>query len=862
MTTFQLIQRLPIFLLFFSSAFLPRYALALGPDVKAEIFYQISVGPDTAVETRSPTELFESYQTYLQKDCPDFCATLSNLKPTASAGTFNGKPLSYEWDYEIFRNGVFYYGGTTGSISAVSRCASAKPLGYLLPYDAAAVPRNATILCTDGVPQQDPEKSCGKVGNPILVGSGIKTQDEVDYAGPEADGLSMIRFYSSNRRSWLHNYDQFGLNLSPLSGAGGGGACLQDVTAGENPQSACFEYVSTSTDLIDFSVIRPSGLVATFTGSANALQKLPFYNDQLYPISVAGPNSIPTGWYLLRSSDNAYEEYDTYKRLTKISLPNGRETKLSYANGGSSVIPAGAPICSVNSASVPVGKLACVTGPNGRQLNFAYNADGKLASFTNPEGGVTSYEYDGPSAIVLPPTYGPAALSGGATTGSGNANAALLSRFQAGMITKVTYPDGTSKTYYYNEQVHTNNVRRPFALTGIVDESGTRFATYKYSAGGTALSTEHAGGVNKYSVEGYQVTDPLGATRSYGFENKLGRLRLANVSQPGGAGCAAATSSSRSDENLNVTSRADFNGSLTYYEYDLTRNLETLRTEAAGNADERKFTTAWHPHIRIPSKIAQAKRLSYFVYNGQPDPDNGNAILSCVPTATAQLPTAKPVAVLCKVVETGTSDETGALGFAALPIGPKRVSTFTYNAAGNVLTTASNRAAGIANTALTYYSASDTAAVPLYRKGDLQRISNALGHTTLFQEYDPSGRIKKMTDPNGLVTAIEYSPRGWLTKVTTSGGAQPQVLSMEYFPTGKLKKATQPDGSWVQFEYDPAQRLVGMFDNVSNSVRYSLDGMGNRITEENRDSTGALSKMVVRVFDALGRVQQVQGAAQ
>ena len=840
-----------------------QIAAAAPPDVKAEIFYGIYTGPDVGVSARTPQELFQSYQQHLSKDCPAYCAVLSNLRSDPAYGLYNGKPASHLWDYEIYTNGVFYYGGTTGSISAITACPQSKPFGQVIQI-GSATPADYLIYCTDPVPQQNPDVSCGKVGNPIMVGSGVKLQEEVDYVSADPDGLSMIRYYSSNRQGWVHSYDLLGINLSNASGAGGSSnACYADMTAGENPQSACFEYYSSTAEPVDFTVFRPNGFLATFTGTPTALQKPPINNDQLYPIGVNGSNIAPTGWFLFRSSDNAYEEYDTFKRLLKITLPNGKSTRLSYANGGSAVLPTGTPICSISSATVPIGKLACVTGPNGRQLSFTYDSNGKLSGFVNPEGGITTYEYDGPSAVVVPPTYGTAVLSGGGTGGgNGGSNALFLSRFRAGMITKVIYPDATSKTYFYNEQANTENSNQPFALTGIIDESGTRYATFKYNSGGAAISTEHAGGVEKYTVEGYQVTDPLGATRGYAFENKFGRLRLSSVSQPGGAGCAAATSSSSSDENLNVVYRVDFNGSATLYEYDLTRNLETLRTEAFGKPEERKITTAWHPDIRVPTQVAQAKRISYYVYNGQPDPNNSGAILNCVPPTTAPLPTTKPVAVLCKIIERATTDDTGAFGFGAPVLGLARVSTFTYSAAGSLLSAKSPRTSPAAITQFQYFSADDSAAIPRFRKGDLQQVTNPLGHTTLFQEYDPSGRIRKMTDPNGLVTTIEYSPRGWLTKVITSGGVQPQVLSMEYFPTGKLKKATQPDGAWVQFEYDPAQRLVGMVDNVNNSVRYSLDGMGNRITEENRDSTGTLSKMVARVFDALGRVQQVQGAAQ
>ena len=45
-----------------------------------------------------------------------------------------------------------------------------------------------------------------------------------------------------------------------------------------------------------------------------------------------------------------------------------------------------------------------------------------------------------------------------------------------------------------------------------------------------------------------------------------------------------------------------------------------------------------------------------------------------------------------------------------------------------------------------------------------------------------------------------------------------------------------------------------------NRVVYTLDAMGNRITEKTKDSAGVLVGNIARVIDALNRVQQVTGA--
>jgi YD repeat-containing protein len=41
-------------------------------------------------------------------------------------------------------------------------------------------------------------------------------------------------------------------------------------------------------------------------------------------------------------------------------------------------------------------------------------------------------------------------------------------------------------------------------------------------------------------------------------------------------------------------------------------------------------------------------------------------------------------------------------------------------------------------------------------KGDLVRITNALGQVTLISSYDANGRPLRIQDPNGLVTTLSY----------------------------------------------------------------------------------------------------------
>jgi YD repeat-containing protein len=427
-----------------------------------------------------------------------------------------------------------------------------------------------------------------------------------------------------------------------------------------------------------------------------------------------------------------------------------------------------------------------------------------------------------------------------------------------------------------------------------MDEASVRATTYGYDAQGRTISTRSAGGADAFSAtyetapvwyitEQFvppatilrdhwlrgatkaQVTGPDGAVITLTSTDILGAPRVTSQSQPAGSGCGAASSSQDYDANANVTRRDDFTGLRTCYAYDMARNLETSRVEGLANTQacsavtpanaalpsgSRKITTAWHPQWRFATRVAEPRRLTTYVYNGQPDPFASNATASCAP-ATAKLPDGNPIAVLCKTVEQATYDAGGAAGFAAAldTNVPNRVWTYTYNEFGQILTSRDPRG----NTTTNSYYATTTAD---YTRGDLEKTTGALPtHVTRFTKYNPAGQVLQSVDANGVVTDYMYDQRQRLTSQTTAG----QSTTYTYTPTGLLKRATQPDTSFVGYEYDDAERLVAVADNLGNRIEYSLDNSGHRREERVKDPTGILKRQVSRVFDALGRTQQVTG---
>jgi RHS repeat-associated protein len=563
---------------------------------------------------------------------------------------------------------------------------------------------------------------------------------------------------------------------------------------------------------------RPDGKIFSFTLNTSTNKWVPDADIADTLVQLTDGSGNVTGWRYTVAADDSVETYDTYGRLLTLADRAGRTQTLTYsdgtsgANGGYVLDASGNPTATVLSAAL----LIRVTDPSGRTLSFGYDATSRIVKLTDPAGGIYRYTYDA----------------------SNN-------------LTTVAYPDGHSKTYLYNEQANTGNTNQPHALTGITDENGARYATYRYDSTGRAYDEDHAtnqsgGPVDHYNLaygsNSTTVTDPLNTQRTYNFTTILGVVKSTGVSQPGGSGCSASSSAMTYDANGNIASRADFNGHQTCYAYDLARNLETARVEGlasgvacptspatytpAANTVERKILTQWDSRFRLPVSIVEAGRETDFVYDS-----HGNV-------------TSRSVKDLVS----------GAVR--------SRTTTYTYHATVPgvlVQTVEDGPRTDVADITTTDYYAPDATcagASPLGCRGQVKQITNALGHVTHIDLYDANGRVLQTTDPNGLVTTLTYTPRGWLK--TRTVGSETTVFDYDF--VGQLTKLTRPDASYVSFVYDDAHRLTAIVDQDGGRLTYTLDGMGNRTGEAITTASGSAVYAHSRSFDALGRLWHDIGA--
>lgn len=115
----------------------------------------------------------------------------------------------------------------------------------------------------------------------------------------------------------------------------------------------------------------------------------------------------------------------------------------------------------------------------------------------------------------------------------------------------------------------------------------------------------------------------------------------------------------------------------------------------------------------------------------------------------------------------------------------------------------------------------------------VNRASNGtqIGATTL--QYDPHGRLWKVTDARNGITVYTYDSADRIVSVTTPApgdGTGAQVTTTLYDEMGRVKTVTQPDGTIVQNEYFLTGSLKKTYGSRTYKTAYTYDAQGRMKT--------------------------------
>lgn len=777
------------------NAFVLVSIFAIG-DANATIFASymdpISEANITSIEN-TYSRLYAAYPYNVYKDswgCPE-----------TNGITYN----NFDPNYATRRSGC---GGIDSAISALiidlERASKLYPNLSLIPaidvmsatsVRGGLIDYGAPFKAEKNIPR--PDASCSKsnpivVGNPIVAAIGNKIQAETIIPESPSDSLYRLK---ATYVSMGSNYPILGMKWSTDYSAKLGANNLLSQGAMDNGR------------INSIYAARDDGLVFGFKISGGA-----WISDAPHRATLR----YSSGYYYLTDLDiNVIDKFNADGKLIA-----------RYKIGGEYAV--------INQATSQVN----VTTAYGRTISFSMGGDGSATSATDASGGIVNF---GRTGVV------------------------------SKMLASITFQDGSLKKYGYSDR------RNSTLLTDLTDEIGTVQARWTYDALGRAISSEHHGGVEKTSINfssqtAPAITLPSGEISKSSFSSKSGQALITSQSQPAGSGCGAAASNVTYDGNGVITSATDFIGGKSCFAHDSNRRTELLRVEGFISSDscpadlsayqipstlpverpQRKISTLWHPDWRLKVRQAQPNLITTWIYNGQPNPLNGNALAACAPSS-ALLPDGKPIVVLCARIKQATIDLTGSNGFSATQSNGtvNQQENWTYNQFGQVLTYDGPRTD--VNDVSTYAYYTDTTID--HTIGDLKSSTNAVGKIINYTKYNKHGQALTVIDSNNIATNYTYDAR--LRPITASVGGQITVYT--YYSTGLLKRVARPDGSYFEYEYDGAHRLIVIADNLGNRIDYTLDNVGNVQMEKVADPAGVLKRSLSRSFDALGRTQQISG---
>ena len=273
-----------------------------------------------------------------------------------------------------------------------------------------------------------------------------------------------------------------------------------------------------------------------------------------------------------------------------------------------------------------------VVHPN--DMTEKYNAAGKLLSRVNRQGLGVTVTYSGNNDRTMTHYSGRTLQLQGAfdrtlTDPAGNVYTYVRTLFDPLLDHPWEYvilPDDTPGNANDNFRIqYLYEVTRQNApgqiktrmLTGIIDETGTRYSTYGYDVSRQrAVSSERANGVEKTVVtengSDIDVTNPLLRESTYEFDYQ----RLTTVAgHLTASGLCSDTSVTRTyDSNGNIDTKTDENGVVTDYTYN-DRGLMEGKTQAFGTSEAVTTTTQWHATHRLPDLITKPGQVIDHEYN-------------------------------------------------------------------------------------------------------------------------------------------------------------------------------------------------------------------------------------------------------
>ena len=496
---------------------------------------------------------------------------------------------------------------------------------------------------------------------------------------------------------------------------------------------------------------------------------------------------------------------------------------------------------------------ASVAGGAPRSLSLYYRQR-RLASVTDEAGRVLRLEYT-PNRSVLRDFDGPRGQPR-----AGHLAALVLPDGRRvaygydarGNLAEAHFDDGTARTYHYEDPIW------PHHLTGLTERTGTRLASWTYDERGRAVSSEHAGGVERVGLAfdapvdrgetvgrtgTTTVTDSLGARSVYTWRRhpRSGASLLLSASGPG---CATCPPTGRrytytEDARLATATRLDDHGNpLVERRYTWTDDgrLAALHEWTAGGAERLLERREYAPGIARPVLVARPSVNGSGEHTVETTFDADGVPVSI--TERGHAPTVEPEAL--GFAGTGTQERSRASGTPSAFRAIERTTRFAY-ADGRLTTIDGPREDVDDVTRLEWH-----ADIP----SRLVAIHPPASPPIRLVEHDALGRPSAFRLGSASPWRVERDVRGDVMRLTH----RELVVTYTRDAEGRVTAIADTDGRTLHLEHDAAGRPERMIDDLGRVTRWLSDTEG-RVTERTLYGfDGSLVQSIERLHDAHGRL--------
>ncbi|HOI72876.1 MAG TPA: RHS repeat-associated core domain-containing protein [Syntrophales bacterium] len=602
-----------------------------------------------------------------------------------------------------------------------------------------------------------------------------------------------------------------------------------------------------------------AGLLGMVTDPNGNTHAFTYAGDTLTGIAT----SRPSGAHFWRFS------YNDQGLLTAKTDPRGHETRYTYDGNR---------------------RLAGTTDPEGKTREIRYDPESSWSTLTEKDGGTWTFRYDPVLGVLLERTD-----PLGHTTRygyDGNRN-----------LVRQTEPDGSESAYTYDGYGNLSSVTDPLGkttcftyngqgqVTSVTDPLG-HTVTYGYDARGNLLAiTDAQGAVTRYAhddrgnVTG--ITDALGRTMVLAYDASG---NLVSVTDP-----EKSTATLGYDSLGNRVRMKDALGNATTFDFDSLNRLIRI-TDPLGHATRLTRDPAGNPlTVTDPNGHATGYTYNYrdrvtgitdalgqhtiLTYGGSSCPSCGGGAdkLTAVTDAKGQTTTFEYDLAGRRTKETdplgnATSHAYDARGnLAALTRPDGRTIAYRYDWNGRLLekvfsdgSTAAFRYDDAGN--LVYAGNQHIAYQFTYDANRrVTEVVDSEGRRIRYS-YDALGNRTEMVTPEGKAVSYTYDLNGRLTGIGTanaegdspesgSGNASSGTYNFTYDSAGRRTLLARPGGTTTAYSYDAGSRLLKILHRdrdgrTLDTVGYTHDNTGNRVTREEKDRTVSYG------YDAVDRLTE------